>query len=231
MKTIGIIGGIAPASTIEYYRLLISLYRENEQDGNYPSIIINSINLKEMIRLIETNRLEEATEIIVKEINKLKKAGAEIGFMASNTPHIIFDEIQSKSPMHLISIVEATCEKAQKMNLKKVGLFGTKFTMQADAYPKVFSKSGIEIFLPPEKDLEFIHKKYMSEFINEIFLPETREELMKIIKRLKKENEIEGLILGGTELPLILTNQEEAEIPFLDTTRIHAEAVISKVFE
>ncbi len=123
MKTLGIIGGIAPASTIEYYRLIISLYRERKGDGNYPPIIINSINMKKMLDLIGAGKLAEVTDYMVDEVKKLVLAGADIGFMASNTPHIVFDEIQRQSAIPLISIVEAACAAVKKLGLKTVGLF------------------------------------------------------------------------------------------------------------
>lgn len=230
MQTIGIIGGIAPGSTIEYYRQLIALYRHQEPSGNYPSIIINSINLKEMLALVEADRLTDLIEFLVREIGKLERAGAGIGLMASNTPHLVFDEIRRRSKLPLVSIVETTFEAVQKMNLKKVGLFGTRFTMEGATYRKVFAESDIELCLPPEKDRAYIHNKYMAEFVQENFLPETKKEMLEIIGRMKTADRIEGLILGGTELPLILTDPAEAGIPFLDTTRLHAEAVIARVF-
>jgi aspartate racemase len=227
MKTIGIIGGIAPGSTIEYYRLLVDLYLRKYPDGNYPSIMINSINLKKMLDLIAAGRLKEVTAFLVEEIGRLEKAGAQIAILASNTPHLVFEEIQRDSPLPLVSIVEAAMETASELGLKKLGLIGTKFTMNGGFYPRVFSRAGIEICLPSSEEQEFIHEKYISELIRMNFLPETRERLTRIIERMKNEDGIEAMILGGTELPLILTDPRAAGIPLLDTTLIHAERVIS----
>ncbi len=229
MKTVGIIGGIAPESTIQYYRLIIALYRSQKQDGTYPQIIINSIDMKWMLDLIGASDLTGLIDFMLGEVQKLAQAGADFGFLASNTPHMVFDEIQRRSPMPLVSIVEATCTAAQALGLKKVGLLGTRFTMQGQFYPKVFSKQGIALFVPDGEEQDYIHDKYMGELVNGIFLPETREGLLTIVDRLKQRAGIEGVILGGTELPLILREITDQEISFLDTTRIHAERVVAQM--
>jgi len=225
-KTAGIVGGIAPESTVEYYRLLIASYRKQTNDGNYPPIIINSINLKKMLDLILANRLALVTDYLVEAVEKLARAGADFGAFASNTPHIVFDEIRGRSSLPLISIVEATCDAASRMGLQRVGLFGTRFTMQGQFYPAVFSKAGIELVAPDETEQDYIHTRYMSELVNGVFLPATREKLLGIVDRLKEREGIDGLILGGTELPLILRTAEHNDLPLLDTTRIHVERIV-----
>jgi aspartate racemase len=229
MKTVGIIGGIGPESTIEYYRLIIDSYREHKENSDYPHIIINSIDLKRMIELIEANDLARLTERLVDEIRKLARAGADFGLLASNTPHIVFDEIRRQSPIPLLSIVEATREAAKNLGLKKVGLFGTRFTMQARFYPDVFSRDGMTIVLPEAGEQEDIHEKYMGELLKNIFLPETRERLLTIVDRMRELEGIEGLILGGTELPLLLREVTDRGIPFLDTTRIHVKSIVAQL--
>ncbi len=229
MKTIGIIGGIAPESTIEYYRLIIASYRAEKRDGSYPPIIINSINLKKMLDLIGANELAAVTEYLLAEVNKLARAGADLGLLASNTPHIVFEDIQRRSPIPLVSIVEAACEATKALGITRVGLFGTRFTMQGHFYAKVFAKQGITLVLPGLEEQEYIHDKYMSELVQGIFLAETRERLLAIADRLKEREGIQGLILGGTELPLILRDVADRGIPFLDTTRIHVECAVAQM--
>ncbi len=229
MKTVGIIGGIGPESTVEYYRLIISSYREQTGDENYPSIIINSINLKKMLDFIATNELADVTEYLVYAVEKLARAGADFGALASNTPHIVFDEVSARSPLPLISIVEATCQAAVSLGLDRVGLFGTRFTMQGRFYPDVFSRAGIELVVPNEDQQNYIHEHYMSELVNGIFLPETRDRLLEIADQLKERERIDSVILGGTELPLILSNLEHNGILFLDTTRIHVSRIVAEL--
>lgn len=229
MKTIGIIGGIAPESTIEYYRLIIASYREQKQDGSYPSIIINSIDMKKMLDLIAANELAGVTEYLLGEVKKLAQGGANLSLLASNTPHIVFEDIQRQSPIPLVSIVEATCAATKTLGIKKAGLFGTRFTMRGRFYTEVFSREGITLIAPDLDDQDYIHDKYMSELVNGVFLAETRERLLTIVDQLKEKEGIQGLILGGTELPLILRDVFDREIPFLDTTKIHVERAVAQM--
>ncbi|MBZ5537073.1 MAG: amino acid racemase [Acidobacteriia bacterium] len=227
MKTIGIIGGIAPGSTIEYYRLIIASYRDRKRDGSYPPLLINSIDLKKMLDLIEANNLTGVTEYLLGELKKLARAGADLGLLASNTPHIVFEDLQRQSPIPLVSIVEATCEAARALGITRAGLFGTRFTMQGRFYADVFSRQGITLVLPDVKEQDYIHENYMNEFVLGVFKDETRERLLKIVDRLTEKEGIEGLILGGTELPLILRDATYKGIPFLDTTKLHVERVVA----
>lgn len=229
MKTLGIIGGLGPESTIDYYRLIIAAYRERTQDDSYPPMIINSIDLQKMIRLMEAQDYSTVADVMVAEVQKLARAGAEFGLISSNTPHIAFDEIRSRAAMPLISIVEATCEYARAQGLTKLGLFGSGFTMKARFYPEVFSKQGIALVMPEAGEQAYIHQRYMDELVKGIFLPETRAGLIDIVERMKKQHGIQGLVLGGTELPLILRDAPDCGIPFLDTARIHVDAAVQEM--
>jgi aspartate racemase len=230
MRVLGIIGGIGPESTVDYYRLIVASYREQKRDGSYPPIIINSIDMKKMLDLIAANNLAGVTEYLLSEVKKLAQAGADLGLLASNTPHIVFEDIQRQSPLPLISIVDAACEATKALGIKRVGLFGTRFTMQGRFYTEAFSRQGITLIVPDLDDQNYIHEKYMSELVNGIFLAETRERLLAIVDRLKEKHGIQGLILGGGELPLILRDAAGRGIPFLNTTKIHVESAIAKMF-
>ena len=229
MKTLGMIGGVGPESTIDYYNRIIALYREQKPDGSYPSFLINSINLEKGRAMVEANDWPGLTKYLVEEIQKLVKAGADFGLIAANTPHIVFDEVARESTIPLISIVEATCATAKARGLKKLGLFGTRYTMQARFFPNVFSKEGIALMVPEAADQDYIHEKYFDELVAGKFLPETRAGLLAIVDRLKAKIDIDGVILAGTELPLILREPAHNGIPFLDTTKIHVEAAVSEM--
>ena len=230
MKTAGIIGGIGPESTIEYYRMIISYVLQKEKSGNYPSIIINSINMKRMLDLINDNELSKVTDYLAFEIEKLSRAGADFALLASNTPHIVFKELSSLSPLPLISIVNAARDKTISKGYKSVGLFGTGSTMKTGFYNEVFAEKGIKICIPDEQDRIYIHNKYMDELVKGIFKESTKHELLNISKRLKESAGVEAIILGGTELPLILKESDDVGIPFLDTTKIHVEKIIEILF-
>jgi aspartate racemase len=225
MRTLGIIGGIAPGSTVDYYRLLITTYREQRQDGRYPSILINSIDLTRLLELTEADRLEELTGWLVQEVERLARAGAEVGLLASNTPHIVFPEVSRKSPIPLLSIVEAASEAAFGLGLRTVGLLGTQATMRGRFYPEVFAQQGIAIRAPFPDDQVYVHQKYMQELIPGEFRPSTREQFLAIIERLRQSG-AEAVLLAGTELPLLLRDAV-SPVPLLDTTRIHVSRAVT----
>jgi aspartate racemase len=227
MKTVGIIGGIGPESTVEYYRFIIEGYRAATSDGSHPSIIINSIDLSKLVGWMNAGELDDVTDYLVAEIEKLQRAGVDFALLAANTPHIVFNRVRDRVTLPMISIVEATRDRARDLNLQRPALFGTRFTMQGKFYPEVFAEAGINIVIPNETERAFIHEKYMGELLNNIFLPETRERLIAIVNHMKQREGIDGLILGGTELPLILRDAEIEGVPFLDTTRIHVERIVA----
>jgi aspartate racemase len=229
MKTVGIIGGIGPESTVIYYRSVVALYRQQRPDGSYPPILINSIDVTKMLGLIGAGQLEEVTEYLSGEVEKLTRAGADFGLLAANTPHIVFDKIQRRSSIPLISIVGVTCEEARRLGLKNLGLFGTRFTMQERFFPDLFAQVGLQISSPASDEQEYIQEKYMNELIPGIILPETRDRLLQIVDRMRQEQNIDGLILGGTELPLSLKMEKYKGIPFLDTTQIHVRHVVKEL--
>jgi aspartate racemase len=229
MKTVGIIGGIGPESTIEYYRSIIASYRRQRPDGSSPSIILNSISVQKLLALMENDDLPGVVDYLVPEIKRLAAAGADFGLIAANTPHIVFDEVQQRSPIPLLSIVEATCAAAKSRGIKKAGLLGTRFTMQAGFYPSVFLRAGIALVMPDAGEQAYIHDKYVNELLKDMFLPSTRDRLMEIIQRMKEREQVEAVVLAGTELPLILHQDSVADIPLLDTTKIHVEAVVARL--
>jgi aspartate racemase len=230
MKTIGIVGGIGPESTVDYYRTIIATYRERRPDGSFPSVIINSIDAKHMMGLIASNDLGAATDLMVSEVERLARAGAAYGLLAANTPHIVFDAVQRRSPIPLVSIVEATCQAVKALGLKRPALMGTRFTMQGRFYPDVFEKEGVTLVVPDDTQQTYIHDKYMGELVQGLFLSETREGLLAIVDQMKQRDGVDGVILGGTELPLVLRDATASGLPLLDTTQIHAKAIVAQAW-
>jgi len=224
-KTLGLIGGTGPESTIDYYRLLVAKYRE-QADGNSPPLIINSVNIKPLLAWMTAGELPRVADYLAEEIEKLRKAGADIAALTANTPHIVFDELQQRSALPLISIVEATCDKVRDLGLRSVALLGTRFTMQAAFYPKVFSRTDIKLVTPTDEEQDYIHEIYLGELLKDVFRPETRTRLLEIVDTMKARDGIQAAILGGTELPLLLRDEEHHGMPLLDTTRIHVDRLI-----
>lgn len=231
MKILGMIGGVGPESTIDYYKNIIGLYRERRPDGHYPQFVINSIDLQKGIDFLEADDLAGMTEFLLGEINKLPRAGAQFGIIAANTPHIVFNEVAARSPIPFISIVESACDYARGRNLKRLALFGTRYTMRADFYQKVFTRAQIDLIVPEAQDQDYIHDKYFSELVPGIFLPETRTGLLAIVDRMKEKMRIDGVVLAGTELALILREESHNGVAMLDTGKVHCQAAVSEMLK
>src|SRR5436190_1588291 len=229
MKTVGIIGGLGPESTVDYYQRIIALYRQRTADGHYPEFIVVSVDLRKGLDFMDANELSGMADYLLEAIGRVARAGADFAIISANTPHIVFDDIARNSPIPLISIVEATCAAAKARKLKRLALFGTRYTMQANFYPKVLAREGIDLLMPEREDQDYIHEKYFSELVPGKFLPETRAGLLAIVDRMKAKSGIDGVILAGTELPLLLRDPDHNGIPFLDTTKIHCEAAVAEM--
>lgn len=228
-RTIGIIGGIGPESTVDYYRLIIKGYRKVKQTENYPQILINSIDMTAMMEFINTNDYSGLVAMFKDELEKLSRAGADLAVIAANTPHIVFDQIRKSSPIELLSIVEESRKRAQKLGLSRLGLIGTKFTMREGFYQREFENNGFQIFTPDDKDQDYIHEIYFKELVRGIFNDKTIKKLISIAEGLADRHKIDGLILGGTELPLVLSENDFDDIHILNSTEIHVYSIIENL--
>ncbi|MEY2506454.1 MAG: aspartate racemase [Verrucomicrobiota bacterium] len=240
MKTLGIVGGIGPESTIEYYRFILDGYRKRVTEAptplelragaaSVPHIIIDSIDVNRGLAMLDANDLAALADYVAESVERLTRAGAEIGLIAANTPHIVFEEVERRATIPMISLVRATCDRALALGFRKLALLGTGFTMRGRFYPEVFARAGIELITPAEEEKDFIHRAYIGELLKNQFLPETRDRMIAIINRLRAEEGIDAVILAGTELPLLLRGAEPEGLPFLDTTLIHVDAAVEAV--
>jgi aspartate racemase len=223
------IGGLGPESTIDYYRSIIARFRARKPDAGYPHVIINSLDADKVLAILDAGRLDDLADYLDAGVQLLVRAGVDFAFIAANTPHLVFDEVQRRSAIPLLSIVRATCNHAEALGVKKVGLFGTGFTMRASFYPEEFQRAGIALVRPKQAEQEFIHRKYIGELLKNQFLPDTRAEILSIAQRMKDEDGVEALVLAGTELPLLLRDSGSPSVAFLDTTVIHVEAIVDEL--
>jgi aspartate racemase len=228
MKKIGLIGGMGPESTLDYYRSIIDSFKTGAGELSYPEIIIYSVNLSEFLNLMKAREFDKIVPLLSGKIEALARAGADFAAITANTPHMFFDAIAAKSPIPMISIVDATCRETVRRGLKRPGLFGTGFTMASDFYQKVYDRFQIPIVLPDVDEMEILNQKLFNEIELGIFREDTRNLLIEIIKRMVQEEKIDSLILGCTEFPLILTAPEYAGIPMLNTTLIHVGEIVKE---
>jgi aspartate racemase len=228
MKRIGLIGGLGPEATIDYYKRIIDGFKSKNNDFNNPDIIVYSVNLSKLMSFMKANKYDEAADYLSEKIDALQKSGADFAAISANTPHLMFDLIKAKTSLPLISIVEATLEECIKRGIKRTGLIGTGFTMEASFYPDAFKKYDIEVVMPDKRDRGLINRKLFTEIELGIFKDETRTMLIEIIEKMVHKQQIDALILGCTEFPLILPENSYAGIPMLNTTQIHVDAIIKQ---
>ena len=227
MKKIGIIGGLGPEATVDYYKRIVRFFYDKNQELTVPEIIIYSVDIASLFKLVADQRWDSLTKWLVEKIIALEKAGADFAVISANTPHIVFDQVQSQSPLPLISIVEATLESAKAKKFRKLGLLGTKFTMQANFFGKRFIQDGIGVVVPNEREQQIVHEKLMNEIELGIFTEATRQQILSVVMNMRERNDIDAVILGCTELPLIF-NDEANDIPMLNTTAIHVATICQR---
>jgi len=231
MKTLGIVGGIGPESTIEYYRFILDGYRQRMGDRSAPHILIDSIDVNRAIAMLDANDLAGVAAYLGDAVDRLARAGAEIALMAANTAHIVFEPVQARSPIPLISIVQAACDRAKRTGFERLALLGTGFTMRARFYQDAFALAGLALETPDEAEQATIHRHYIDELLKNRFLPETRERILGIIARMRTEDGIDAVVMAGTELPLLLRGWEPPGLSFLDTTLIHVERAVEELLK
>jgi len=224
MKTIGLIGGLTWYSTLDYYKLLNELVNKRLGGAHAAKIILNSVDFAEIKVLTEQQDWKSIAIIICKAAKSIELAGADCLMIGANTMHKIADEIQAAVNIPVIHIGEATAAAIKITPVKKIALLGTKYTMQLDFYKDKLAANGIETIIPGEDDIEFINNSIYNEFSAGIFLPETKQEYLRIINYLIEQG-AEGIILGCTEIP-ILIKQEDCTVPVFNTGLIHAMAAV-----
>jgi aspartate racemase len=227
MKPIGLIGGLTYVSTIEYYRYLNQLANEKLGGAETVEVIIHSVNFGEIKKFTEVDDWKKLLEIMRNAAIELEAAGAGCLLIGANTMHKIADEIQAAIKIPVIHIAEAVAKEILKNGLKKAGLLGTKYTMQLGFYTDHLAKYGIEAIIPDQEDVDFLNYTIYNEFGRNLFLPGTKATYLKIISKLK-ERGAEGIILGCTEIPL-LVKQSDCDILLFDTAKIHSNAGVDHV--
>lgn len=230
MKKVGIVGGTGPESTVDYYQSIISKFQEKiGSKEEIPELFINSINMYKMFNLLMNGQTQELINYLTDAVLKLESVGADFVVFTGNTPHIVFEQVQEKVQVPMISIVEETYLKAQELSLEKIGLIGTKFTMENDFFKKLFISHNIEMVVPNQPEQEYIHRKIVEELENGIVNNDTKKGFLNIIEQMTDRDGIQAIILGCTELPMLIKN-EDLNIHSLNTAEIHINKIMDTIF-
>ena len=224
----GIVGGIGPASTLDYYKGIIEGVRASVGGDDYPKLVVDNVNMTEMIGYVAANDWERLTELLVGSVRNLASAGADFAAIASNTPHLVFDAVRDRAPLPLLSIVEETCRFAEKAGVRKAAVLGTLFTMRSGLYTNAFARYGIDAVVPDDRTQKEVYGIIFPNLENGIVLPSEKERLLGISRELLAATGADALVLGCTELPLAI-RPGDLDILLLDTAQIHIEAIIREI--
>jgi len=230
MKKIGIVGGLGPESTVEYYRGIIEAFKPTYEQIGYPEIGIESVDLHSFIADEQEGAWDKIASMISNRFEILRRGGAELGAIASNTPHKVFDQVRQNTALPLLSIVEATRDHAIQLGVKTLCLLGTKFTLKSDFYQKAFHEADICVVVPNPEEIDYIQEKLFSEVEFGIIKDNTKDRFVSIIDRIAADQNIEEVILGCTELPLLL-KPEDISLHYIDTTAIHIAKIVESCRE
>ena len=225
MKTIGLIGGMSWKSSLEYYRIINKQVKDKLGGFHSAESLMFSVDFDEIEKLQYQGNWRESAKIMIDAAKRLERGGADFVVLCTNTMHKTADEIQDNIKIPLLHIIDATAEKIKDKGLKKVGLLGTKFTMEEDFYKgRLIKKYGLDVLTPNEKDMEIVNDVIYHELCFGKINQSSKSQFIKIINKLV-DNGAEAVILGCTEIPLLI-QQKDVKVPLFNTTRIHAEAAV-----
>ena len=232
MKKLGIVGGIGPASTIEYYKSINEGYQQRmpnqAKSGENPPMVIDSLNLAVAYELVEKKDWKSFTDLFVSSIRNLANAGAEVAAISANTAHIVFDEVSARSPIPIIGIIDETCKYAKTKGCRKIIVFGTGFTMKSGMYEKKCAEYGITAVVPCETNQQAIHNMIFPNLVSGVVLESDKETIKKIADETLQKHHADALALACTELPLLL-KPEDLDTVLLNTTKIHIDAILDYI--
>jgi len=224
-KRIGILGGMSPESTSEYYEYITRTYTERFGDYGYPEIIIYSVSFQPYVDWPNDGRWDLVAQGLSEAAHRLEAAGADFIIIATNTMHLVFDQVQASVNVPMLSLLDAVGEAILTRGMSTVGLLGTKFTMEKTFYQDALARKGITVLTPDAGDREYVNGVIYDELVAGQIRAESRAGFVTIIEKLAARG-AEGVILGCTEIPL-LVGEADAGIPLFDTTTIHAEATLN----
>jgi len=227
MAIAGLVGGLGPESTIDYYRRLLAAW-DRESPGSSPGIVIDSLDVQVGLRLVASD-LPALTAYLLDSVRRLAGAGVDFVALTANTAHIVFDDLAARSPVPLLSIVETCAAEAGRRGHRRLALLGTRFTMAASFYPTAMARSGIAVVAPEPAERDWLHERYVGELLKGDFREETRRGVEALVARLRQEEGADAVVLAGTELPLLLQAAEVGGLPSLDTTALHVGAIVARL--
>ena len=225
MKKIGLVGGTGPESTLMYYKQLNDEMDRLTGGKAMPEIVIESVDFRRMWGYVERSELDNLTCYLEEKLDYLAKCDAEVIALTAITCHVVYDELAARFNKPIVSIPKVVCDEVVSKGIKKIGLLGTMFTMEKDYMKKDLREAGVEVFVPCEEDRKLVARRILEELELGIVKESTLKELTDVINRMKEKDGIEGVILGCTELPIIL-NSGNCPVACFDAVEIHIRKLV-----
>jgi aspartate racemase len=225
-RMVGIVGGVGPESTADYYRRFIDRWRVRGPADSYPAVLINSLNSRAALGAMLNGDIEPSVELFSRAVNQLAAGGAGLALVASVMMHMAYSRVAAIAPIPMLSIIDALVEAATARGLHRLAVLGARPTVEGGFLAGPFEGAGITLVRPEEADRAWVHEIYFTELVRGQFRDEVRDGLVGIIDRMRQGDGIDGVILAGTELPLILREPEYAGVPAIDAIGVHVEAAI-----
>lgn len=226
MKKIGLVGGLGPASTAEYYLGIIEKTKAEKGENFYPEIVIDSVNMAQHDKAFLNRDYDKICDFLIESLENLKSAGADIAAITANTEHIVWDMVSNRFPLPVVSIVDAVLGEIKLKGYKKVLIFATAFTLRSGLYEKALKQNGITPIIPNDEDITLLGKLIYPNLENGIVIEKDRQEMIGLAEKYIAEYKADAMLLGCTELPLAIKH-DDVSVPTLNTTKIH----INKIFK
>lgn len=230
MKKIGLMGGLGPASTVDYYLGLIEKTRSNYGEDIYPEIVIDSVDMNEHMEAFESSNYEKIGKLILESLENLKNAGARVGAITANTEHIVWERIHRRFPLPVISIIDATVDEIKRCGYKRVLVFGTEFTLRSGLYKNSLLQNGITAIIPSDDDITLLGSLIYPNLENGIVIEEDRQKMIAMAEKYIREQKADAMILGCTEIPLAI-KPGDVSVATINTTEIHINAIFEAARE
>ena len=225
-RILGVVGGIGPESTLDYYRRLVDRWHERVGRESHPHVVIDSIDSGSLIGPMVAGDLEPMRQGVTAAVERLAAAGAGLGLIASVASHAVYRDVAAAAPIPMLSIVDVTCREASRAGVRRPAIFGTRVAVDGAYFAEPFDSAGIELIRPAEPDRQWVHDAYLGELVQGVFREATRDRLLGILTALRRERDVDGLILAGTELSVMLPMSSYEDLPILNSAAIHVDAAI-----
>lgn len=225
-RILGVVGGIGPESTLDYYRRLVDGWHDRVGPDSHPRVIVDSIDSGSLIGPMVAGDLEPMRQGVTAAVGRLAAAGAGLGLIASVASHVVYRDVAAAAPIPMLSIVDATCREAIRADVRRPAVFGTRVAVDGAYFAEPFDSAGIQLVRPAERDRQWVHDVYLGELVHGVFRDATRDRLLAILASLRRERDVDGLILAGTELSVMLPMSTYEGLPILNSAAIHVDAAI-----